>query len=314
MSQDKTAEKNRQPAVSLENYERIHAHTADEAILRKGSGITANTLPVRKAEIPKEELCIDVKDVSVMFNLSKNREDGVKEYFINMIKGKVGFTEFWALRNINLQVRKGDSLALIGRNGSGKSTLLKTISGIIRPARGSVRVEGSVAPLIEISGGFDRSLSARENIYLVGTMHGHTKKYIKSRFDEIVEFAELEKFIDVPVKNYSSGMLARLGFSVATCVNADIIIADEVLSVGDARFKKKCEERISQMLSGGTTFLFVSHSTAQVKKLCKRAVWLEKGKIMEDGPAAEVCHSYAKFIKSIPLKQHTKKTETQNET
>ena len=244
------------------------------------------------------DICIDVNDISVMFNLSKNREDGVKEYFINMIKGKVGYKEFWALRNISLQVKRGDSLALIGRNGSGKSTLLKTIAGIIKPTRGSIMVNGTIAPLIEISGGFDRSLSARENIFLSGTMHGHTKKYMKKRFDEIVEFAEIEKFIDVPLKNYSSGMISRLGFAVATCVNADIIIADEVLSVGDARFRLKCEQRISEMLKGGTTILFVSHSTAQVKKICKRAIWLEKGKILEEGPADDICALYTKYIKS----------------
>lgn len=250
----------------------------------------------------KGKVVIDVNDVSVMFNLSKNREDGVKEYFINLIKGKIHFDEFWALRNISFQVRQGESLALIGRNGSGKSTMLKTIAGIIRPARGSVKVNGNIAPLIEINGGFDRSLSARENIYLVGTMHGHTKKYIKSRFDEIVDFAEIERFIDVPLKNYSSGMVSRLGFAIATCVDADIVIADEVLSVGDARFRVKCEQRISQMLSGGTTLLFVSHNSAQVKRICKRAVWLEKGKVMANGPSAEVCDKYADFIKSMPSK------------
>ncbi len=246
------------------------------------------------------DVCIDVNDVSVMFNLSKNREDGVKEYFINMVKGKVGYNEFWALRNISFQVKRGDSLALIGRNGSGKSTLLKAVAGIIRPARGSIKVNGSVAPLIEISGGFDRSLSARENIFLSGAMHGHTKKYMKTRFDEIVEFAEIEKFLDVPLKSYSSGMVSRLGFAIATCVNADIIIADEVLAVGDARFRMKCEKRISQMLGVGTTFLFVSHSTASVKKMCKKAVWLEKGKIKEIGPAANVCDNYTAYIKSMP--------------
>lgn len=309
MSLDNKPSDNVRTESYIENFQKLELQ---ENVPEQPQKLIVGT-PSGRPQIPEEDLCIDVKDVSVMFNLSKNREDGVKEYFINMLKGKIGYTEFWALRNINLQIKKGDSLALIGRNGSGKSTLLKTISGIIRPARGSVKVNGSIAPLIEISGGFDRSLSARENIYLVGTMHGHTKKYIKSRFDEIVEFAELEKFVDVPVKNYSSGMLARLGFSLATCVNADIIIADEVLSVGDARFKKKCEERISQMLSGGTTFLFVSHSATQVKKLCKRAVWLEKGKVMEDGPSAQVCQSYTKFITSIPLKQ-TKKTIVRNDT
>ena len=250
----------------------------------------------------KNDVCIDVNDVSIMFNLSRNREEGVKEYFINMIKGKVGYNEFWAVRNVSFQVRRGESLALIGRNGSGKSTLLKSIAGIIRPARGSIKINGSIAPLIEISGGFDRTLSARENIFLSGAMHGHTKKYMKTRFDEIVEFAEIEKFLDVPLKSYSSGMVSRLGFAVATCVNADIIIADEVLAVGDARFRMKCEERISQMLSGGTTFLFVSHSTASVKKMCKKAVWLEKGQIKEYGSADIVCDNYTKFIKSMPAK------------
>ena len=212
------------------------------------------------SDTPKGDIVVDAKDVSVMFNLSRNREDGVKEYFINLIKGQLHFDEFWALRNISFQVRKGESVALIGRNGSGKSTMLKTIAGIIRPTRGSVRVKGNIAPLIEITGGFDRSLSARENIFLVGTMHGHTKKYIRSRFDEIIDFAELERFVDVPLKNYSSGMVSRLGFAIATCVDADIVIADEVLSVGDAHFRTKCEQRITQLLSGGTTLLFVSHN------------------------------------------------------
>lgn len=244
-----------------------------------------------------DDICIDVKDVSMMFNLSKNREDGIKEYFINIIKGKVHFDEFWALTNINLQVKKGDSIALIGRNGSGKSTLLKTIAGIIKPTKGSVTVKGTVAPLIEISGGFDRSLSARENIYLSGAMHGHTRRYMDRRFDEIIEFAELEKFVDVPVKNYSSGMVSRLGFAIATCVDADIIIADEVLAVGDAKFREKCEKRINEMLSGGTTILFVSHNAAQVKKICQKAVWLEKGKIIKRGTAKEICDAYTLSLK-----------------
>lgn len=259
------------------------------------------------------DICIDVNDISVMFNLSKNREEGVKEYIINMLKGKVGYKEFWALRNISLQVKKGDSLALIGRNGSGKSTLLKTIAGIIKPTRGTITVNGTIAPLIEISGGFDRSLSARENIYLSGAMHGHTKKYMKKRFDEIVDFAEIEKFIDVPLKNYSSGMISRLGFAVATCVNADIIIADEVLSVGDAKFRMKCEKRISEMLSGGTTILFVSHSTAQVKKICKKAIWLEKGKVLESGSAEEICNHYNQYIKTLPSKPRRFSSEAASE-
>jgi len=287
-----------------ENNETVFYDTPAESSTKR-SALQINPAEpqiITPSDVHSDDVVVDVQDVSVMFNLSKNREDGVKEYFINLIKGKIHFDEFWALRNISFQVKRGESLALIGRNGSGKSTMLKTIAGIIRPARGSVTVKGSIAPLIEITGGFDRSLSARENIYLVGTMHGHTKKYIRSRFDEIVDFAEIERFIDVPLKNYSSGMVSRLGFAIATSIDADIVIADEVLSVGDARFRMKCEKRINQMLSGGTTLLFVSHSSAQVKKLCKKAVWLEKGKVMDIGPAAEVSDKYTRFIKSLPAK------------
>lgn len=258
------------------------------------SKATIRYLPYTEAS---DDICIDVKNVSMMFNLSKNKEEGIKEYFINIMKGRISFDEFWALRNIDLQIQKGDAVAFVGRNGSGKSTLLKVIAGIIKPTRGDVTVKGAIAPLIEISGGFDRSLSARENIYLVGAMHGHTKKYIERRFDEIVEFAEIEKFIDVPVKNFSSGMVSRLGFAIATCVDADIIIADEVLSVGDAKFRLKCEKRINEMLSGGTTILFVSHNTSQVKKICKKAIWLEKGQIIKRGNVDEICDAYTMSLR-----------------
>ena len=246
---------------------------------------------------PEPDVCIDVRDVSVMFNLSRNHEDGLKEYFINMMRGKIQIDEFWALRNINLQIKSGDSVAFIGRNGSGKSTLLKTISGIIKPTRGHVNVKGTMAPLIELSGGFDRSLSARENIYLSGAMHGHTRGFIDRHIDEIIKFAEIERFIDVPVKNFSSGMVSRLGFAIATSINADIIIADEVLAVGDAKFRQKCEDRIQEMLKGGTTILFVSHNAAQVKKVCKKAVWIEKGNIIEQGEVGEVTDKYLDSLK-----------------
>ncbi len=243
-----------------------------------------------------DDLLIDVQNVSMMFNLSANKEAGLKEYFINMVKGKADFREFWALQNINLKVKRGDSLALIGRNGSGKSTLLKVIAGIIKPTRGSVKINGSVAPLIELRGGFDGALSARENIYLSGAMHGHTRNYIQRRFDEIVDFAEIEGFLDVPVKKFSSGMVSRLGFAIATCVDADIIIADEVLAVGDKKFRTKCEQRISDMLSGGTTILFVSHNTAQVKHICKNAIWLDKGEVIQRGTSKEVCDAYSEAM------------------
>ncbi len=278
--------------------------SSSQTILRSKTEKASSEPPRRIITPPRridDDISIDVNDVSVMFNLSKNREEGVKEYFVNFVKGKLRYDEFWALRNISLQIKKGDSIALIGRNGSGKSTLLKTIAGIIKPTRGSVKVRGSIAPLIEISGGFDRSLSARENIFLSGTMHGHTRKYMKSKFDEIVDFAEIEKFIDVPLKNYSSGMVSRLGFAIATCVSADVVIADEVLSVGDARFRMKCEQRIDKLLSGGTTFLLVSHSTPSVKKLCRKAAWIEKGQLREVGPASDVCDHYAQFIRNMPV-------------
>lgn len=236
---------------------------------------------------------VSVQNVSMMFRLSRNREYRVKEYLLNVLRGRLAYEEFWALRDVSFQLERGESLGLIGANGSGKSTLLKLIAGIMRPTEGKVQVRGSIAPLIEINGGFDRTLSARENIYLTGAMHGHTRAYMESRFDEIIAFAELEKFVDVPVVNYSSGMLSRLGFAIATLSNADIVIADEVLSVGDARFRKKCEARMQDMLDEGTTILFVSHSAAQVEKVCRRAIWLEMGRVRMDGPSREVCRAYS---------------------
>lgn len=236
---------------------------------------------------------VSVQNVSMMFRLSRNREYRVKEYLLNVLRGRLAYEEFWALRDVSFQLERGESLGLIGANGSGKSTLLKLIAGIMRPTEGKVQVRGSIAPLIEINGGFDRTLSARENIYLTGAMHGHTRAYMESRFDEIIAFAELEKFVDVPVANYSSGMLSRLGFAIATLSNADIVIADEVLSVGDARFRKKCEARMQDMLDEGTTILFVSHSAAQVEKVCRRAIWLEMGRVRMDGPSREVCRVYS---------------------
>lgn len=239
---------------------------------------------------------IKVKDVSMRFNLSRQKEVRLKEYFINALKRKLTFDEFWALQNISFELQKGDTLGLIGVNGSGKSTLLKLISGIIPPTKGTIEVNGSISPLIEIGGGFDNNLSAKENIFLVGAMHGHTKKFMQNKFDEIINFAELEKFVDVPLRNYSSGMKARLAFSISTLVNADILIADEVLSVGDLRFRQKCEDRMQKLTSNGVTILFVSHSMPQVKKTCKKAIWLEKGKIKMMGDSNIVCDSYSLIV------------------
>ena len=235
---------------------------------------------------------IEVSNVSVRFNLEQEKTDTIKEYLLKLVKGQLHFNEFYALRDVSFNVERGDSLALIGTNGSGKSTMLKLIAGVLYPARGKVSVKGSIAPLIELGAGFDIDLTARENIFLNGAVLGHSRAYMKKHFDEIVDFAEIEEFIDVPVKNFSSGMVARLGFSIATQVRADILVVDEILAVGDFLFQQKCYKRMEEMLSGGTTLLFVSHDAEMVKRMCRRAVWLNDGVMMDIGEAAAVCDNY----------------------
>lgn len=240
------------------------------------------------------EPIIEVKNVTMRFNLAKERVDTIKEYFVRLMKGQLHFNEFFALKDVSFQVDPGDSVALIGSNGSGKSTMLKIIAGVLYPSKGSVTVRGGVAPLIELGAGFDMELTARENIYLNGAVLGHDRKFMDAHFQEIVDFAELWEFVDVPVKNFSSGMIARLGFAIATMVKADVLIVDEILAVGDARFQQKCHERMAEMFSGGTTLLFVSHNIEQVKRLCKKAVWIDHGVLRAYGPAEEVCRMYEK--------------------
>ena len=240
----------------------------------------------------ENEIKIDVNNVTIRFNLANQKVDNLKEYVIKMVKKELMFQEFLAVKNVSFQVRAGEAWGIIGRNGSGKSTLLKAVSGIIKPYRGSIRVNGSVAPLIELGAGFDSNMTARENIYLNGCVLGHTEKYMKEHFDEIVDFAELWDFLDSPIKNYSSGMKARLGFAVATMVRPEILIVDEILSVGDYQFRKKCETRMNEMLGGGTTLLYVSHSMEEVKRLCSHAVWMDKGEAVMIGNANEVCEAY----------------------
>lgn len=230
------------------------------------------------------------------FNLAKERTDTIKQYLIKLAKRQLFFDEFWALKDVSFSVEQGDSVALIGRNGCGKSTTLKVIAGVMAPTAGSVKVRGDIAPLIELGAGFDIELTARENIYMNGAIMGHDRSFMNRHFDEIVEFSELEDFLDVPVKNFSSGMLARLGFSVATIVDAEILIVDEILAVGDVAFQAKCEERMNQLLADGTTLVFVSHSAVQVKRLCKKAVWLDHGVIKMQGESTEVCDAYQKFL------------------
>ena len=235
---------------------------------------------------------IEVNNVSMRFNMAKEKHESLKEYFLAAVQGKLQFEEFYALRDVSLKVEKGEFYGLIGLNGSGKSTLLKVIAGVYKPSMGSVTVNGSIAPLIELGAGFDMDLTARENIYLNGTVLGLTPKYIDSKFDEIVEFSELRDFLDVPLKNYSSGMVSRIAFSIATITKPDILIADEILSVGDFMFQEKCEKRMAELMGGGTTVILVSHSIDQIERMCDRVTWLEKGRVRMTGTTAEVCAAY----------------------
>lgn len=228
----------------------------------------------------------------MVFNLATERVDSLKEYVLKLLKRELLMQEFYALRNVNLEVARGESIALIGTNGSGKSTLLKVIAGVMHPTKGSVSVRGSVAPMIELGAGFDPELTARENVFLNGAVLGHDRKFMETHFNSIIDFAELWDFVDVPVKNYSSGMVARLGFSIATTIRADVLIVDEVLAVGDFRFQEKCKKRMAEMMSGGTTLLFVSHSTKQIRELCQKALWIKKGRVQMFGDVNEVCDAY----------------------
>lgn len=235
---------------------------------------------------------ISVDHVSMRFRLASEKVDSLKEYFIKTLKSQISTNEFWALNDVSFQIQKGDALGLIGLNGSGKSTMLKIIAGVLKPTKGSVAVRGEVAPLIELGAGFDYDLTASENIFLNGALMGRSHEEMESYYDGIVEFSELKDFIDVPVKNFSSGMIARLAFAIATIGTPDILICDEVLSVGDFRFQEKCHKRIGEMLEKGTTLLFVSHSIEQVEGLCNKAVWLEHGNIKMFGECKEVAEIY----------------------
>ncbi len=244
----------------------------------------------------EENYAIKVDHAYVRFNLAKERVDNLKEYCIRLVKHQLMFQEFLALQDINLMVKPGEAWGIIGANGSGKSTLLKLICGILRPYQGTVSIRGSIAPLIELGAGFDGNLTGRENIFLNGAVLGHSQKYMREHFEEIIEFAELGEFLDSPIKNYSSGMKARLGFSVATMVRPQILVVDEILAVGDAAFQKKCTKRMQEMLSGGTTLLYVSHSEASVRSLCTHAMWINKGNCMAQGRVNEVCEVYKEFL------------------
>ena len=246
-----------------------------------------------------EDILIDVNDVGMKFRMPTEKIDNMKEYFIKLIKGKLKYRNFHVLDGINLQVRRGESLALIGRNGAGKSTLLRIIAGIIEPTAGFVRTRGNMAPLLKLGAGFDSNATGKENIFLNGAMLGFSKREMQKKYDSIVEFSELKDFMNVPIKNYSSGMLTRLGFSIAVDIHPDILLIDEILAVGDTPFQKKCAEKIDSLRKEGTTFIVVSHNMEQVKRLCQRAVYLKNGKIIQYGTAQEVADRYLKECNEV---------------
>lgn len=242
-----------------------------------------------------EKIHIDINNVTIRFNKGNLKVDNLKEYVIRMIKGELMFQEFFALKDISFKVKAGEAWGIVGVNGSGKSTLLKAISGIIKPYRGFINVKGTISPLIELGAGFDPEMSARENIFLNGCILGHSRKFMEKHFDEIVDFAEVREFLDSPIKNYSSGMQARLGFAIATVVKPQILIVDEVLAVGDFKFREKCNERMKKMLDGGTTLILVSHNIDDIERLCDYAIWLDKGKCVMQGKVRMVCEAYKTY-------------------
>ena len=245
------------------------------------------------SSIDTTEPMIVVDHVEMVFNIANQQLNSLKEYLIALVRRQLFFREFKALEDINITINRGDVYGIVGTNGSGKSTLLKIIAGVLEPTHGQCSINGTIAPLIELGAGFDHELTARENVYLNGALLGYSKKFIDEQFDAIVDFAEVGDFIDMPLKNYSSGMVARIAFAIATATTPDILVVDEALSVGDFRFQEKCEARINDLVENhGTTLLFVSHDITQVERVCKKAVWIEKGHMRMDGPVEEVCEAY----------------------
>lgn len=237
-------------------------------------------------------MMIQADNLSLCYKMTRDRVMSMKEYLVQMLKGKIRYDEFWALRHVSFEVNKGEVLGIIGHNGAGKSTLLKVISGILKPTEGIVKVNGTIVPMLELGSGFDFDLTGRENVFLNGAILGYSEEFLKSKYDEILEFSELGKFIDIPLRNYSSGMVMRLAFSVATVVTPDILIVDEILAVGDAQFQEKSKKRMLELMSGGTTVLFVSHSLEQIREMCDKVLWLDHGEMRMFGLVQEVCNEY----------------------
>lgn len=240
-----------------------------------------------------DNFAVELRDIEMHFNMSKEKLQSLKEFLLKILKRELSYEDFIALNGVTLNIEKGDVFGIVGLNGSGKSTLLKIISGILTPTKGSVVTRGVIAPLIELGAGFDLELTARENIYLNGSVLGFSKSYMDEHFDEIVEFSEMQDFLDTPMKNYSSGMIARIGFAIATMTVPDILIVDEILAVGDFKFQEKCEARINEMMNNGrTTVIVVSHSMGQIERLCRHCAWLEHGNLKMVGDTETVCTAY----------------------
>ena len=236
---------------------------------------------------------VEIKNMSMQYRLQKERITSLKEYLVKFVQRKLQSNKFWVLNDINLNILKNESLALFGHNGAGKSTLLKLIAGVVQPTKGKVLTKGSIAPLINLGAGFDMELTAHDNIYISCAVLGFSKKEIQKKYDSIVEFAEVRQFLDVPLKNFSSGMVAKLGFAVASDSPADIFIVDEVLSVGDTRFQQKCRDRVQEIRKTGTTFIFVTHDLDTASNMCHKGLWLNSGRIVEYGDIDLVCQSYS---------------------
>ena len=241
-----------------------------------------------------KDIMVEVKNVTMKFRMSDQPINSLKEIFTTAVSGKLRFNEFLALDNVSFELEKGKTLGLIGKNGAGKSTTLKLISGILKPTRGTIITRGNIVPMLELGAGFDLELTGRENIYLYGAILGYSKEYLESKYDEIVEFAEIGEFVDMPIRNYSSGMMARLAFSIASVVQPEILIVDEILAVGDVAFQEKSYNRMKELMSGGATVLFVSHDIDKIEEMCDKVIWLEQGKVVAEGSAKQICNKYRK--------------------
>ncbi len=240
------------------------------------------------------ENMVEVKNVTMKFRMSDEPLNSLKEVFTTAVRGKLRFNEFLALDNVSFELEKGKTLGLIGKNGAGKSTTLKLISGILKPTEGTIRTYGNIVPMLELGAGFDLELTGKENIYLNGAILGYSKQYLESKYDEIVDFAEIREFIDMPIRNYSSGMMARLAFSIASVVQPEILIVDEILAVGDVAFQEKSFNRMKELMSGGATVLFVSHDLEKIEEMCDKVIWLDHGKVVMFGDTDDVCTAYRK--------------------